>query len=71
MMRASSLLLYFFIGVAMALLGEKLERRSAPVPHPGVELPARWPVCARLQPMAGRVDIVVIDHVLVYRCART
>lgn len=66
MKRASALLGWLAVALLVLIVGE-FEVREAPRPL-GVELPARHPTCARLGPMAGRVDLVVIDHVLVYLC---
>lgn len=71
MLRAELLLIALFGSLALAQLGDKLDRRAAPVVPPVIERPSfTVPDCPRLRPMAGRVDTIVIDHVLVYRCGR-
>lgn len=75
MKRAEGLLVWLFAALALALLGDRVEerveqRRLRQLQAP-VVVPAQWPACPRLRPLAGRIDTIVIDHVLIYRCGRT
>ena len=62
-----TLCVFLLVVLVLCVLGPNIEERGA---QPA-RVPARAiPDCPRLAPMAGRLDVVVADHVLLYQCVQ-